>query len=99
MVKVRTCQCCGHPLPEYEVMLGFTRKQQQLFVIVQKAGQAGIAAEQIIDRLYAGDQNGGPESANILSVMHQKMKPNLFKNGMKFATQRGTGALWRLEKI
>lgn len=98
-MKVRTCDCCGHPLPEYEVLMDFTAKQQQLFAIVHRAGRAGIMAEQIMGKLYADDRDGGPESANILSVMHQAMKPSLQKHGLKFHTRRGPQGAWRLEKI
>ena len=99
MVKVRTCECCGHPLPEYEAILDLTSKQQKLFAILHKAGRAGIAAEGIMERLYGDDANGGPESANILTVMKFAMQHKLQKHGMKITCRRGPGSLWRLEAI
>ena len=99
MVKVNVCKTCGHPLPEYEALLDLTRLQQRLFAIVQKAGKAGIDAESIMQRLYGNDPTGGPDSANILSVMKNGMTKALQKHGMKIVCRRGPGALWTLEKI
>lgn len=94
MVKV--CECCGHPLPEYEIIMDLTRMQQRLFQIVQRAGRAGVTSDVIMDRLYDGK---GPDSTNILNVMKVKLQPKLQKHRMKITVRRGPGALWRLESI
>jgi hypothetical protein len=95
--KVRVCECCGHPLPELEVMLDLTHMQQKLFVIIKRAGRAGIDADTIFEALYANEC--APDSVNILSVMKQGMIPKLQKHGLKLTSRRGPGALWRLEAI
>lgn len=96
-MKVRTCAACGHPLPEYEVMMDLTRMQQKLFTVVHKAGRAGIDADSIMERLYVDKL--APDSANILTVMKVAIQPKLQKHGMKLTCRRGPGARWRLEAI
>ena len=97
MVKVRTCECCGHPLPKYEVLIDLTPKQQRLFQIVHRAGRAGINYNGIVDMLYA-DKDGGP-SRNILSVMKVRMQPKLAKHGLKLVCRTGPDSHWRVEAI
>jgi len=95
---MKVCECCGHPLPEMEVMLDLTRMQQKLFVMLKNAGQAGLLSSAIHERLYV-NENDTPDSVNILSVMKQNMQPRLQKHGLKIAVRRGPSALWRLEAI
>lgn len=96
-MKVRTCECCGHPLPEMEILLDLTHMQQKMFCIIKRAGRAGIDADSIWEVLYANVN--GPDSTNILSVMKQGMTPKLARHGLKITSRRGPGALWRLEAI
>ena len=97
MVKIRCCETCGHPLPDYEVMMDLTHMQQRLFTIVHKAGRAGIDADAIAERLYSGKST--PDSTNILSVMKVAIQPKLQKHGLKITCRRGPGARWRMESI
>jgi hypothetical protein len=95
---MKVCECCGHPLPEMEVLLDLTRMQAKLFVLIQRSGQAGITADALKERLYVNEDDT-PDSLNILHVMKQGMQPRLQKHGLKIAVRRGPGALWRLESI
>ena len=97
MVKV--CQCCGHPLPTIAVESTLTPLQARLYRAVKRAGRAGIDAQTLMDRVYADDPNGGPESRNILHVARKQMAPRLASHGLTIASSRGPGALWTLEKI
>lgn len=97
-MKTKICECCGHPLPEMEILLDLTPMQQKLFVLIQRAGQAGILASAIHERLYVNEDDT-PDSTNILSVMKQSMQLRLQKHGIKIAVRRGPSALWRLETI
>ncbi len=96
-MKPKVCECCGHPMPEMEVLLDLTPMQQRLFVIVKRAGRAGIDGDSIIECLYANKNT--PDSTNILSVMKQGMRPRLEKHGLKLTSRVGPGALWRLETL
>lgn len=97
MKPPRVCECCGHPLPELEVMLGLTASQQKMFVIIKRAGRAGIDRDGLMECLYAN--RCAPDSSNILSVMKLKMLPPLRKHGLKITSRPGPGAVWRLEAI
>ena len=94
---MKICHACGHPLPEMEVLLDLTRMQQKFFVIVQRAGRAGITANTIIDTLYDGDN--GPCSRNILHVMKSHMQPMLHKHKLKLTCRTGPNSRWRVEAI
>lgn len=95
---MKVCECCGHPLPELEIMMDLTQMQQKLFVAVYRAGRRGIGSLAIMDALYNGADNA-PNSRNILSVMKHTIQPKLQKHGLKIACRSGPGALWRLEPI
>lgn len=97
-MKVRVCPSCGHPLPEYEVLLDLTRMQQKLFAAVHRAGRAGIRAPALMDALYDGSTRA-PDSTNILTVMKHSIQPKLQKHGLKIVCRSGPGSLWRLEPI
>jgi hypothetical protein len=99
MNMTTVCKCCGHPLPESNAALGLTRGQQRLFQFVEKAGRAGITRHDLMDRMYANDPNGGPDSLNVLNVQKTNMNRRLLKHGLKITTSRGHYSMWRLEKI
>lgn len=98
MHQIKVCECCGHPLPEMEVLLDLTRMQQKLFVLLQRSGRAGMTAAALRERMYI-NENDTPDSLNILNVMKMGMQPRLQKHGLKIAVRRRHGALWRLEAI
>jgi hypothetical protein len=80
-----------------EVLLDLTKMQQKFFVIVQRAGRAGITSDTIIDSLYDGET--GPCSRNILHVMKSHMQPKLHKHKLKMTTRTGPNARWRVDVI
>ena len=95
MVRVTCCDKCGHPLPDLAVMVDLTRRQQQLFLVLQRAGRHGVLYRDIMDAIYP-DELPAP---NLLSVMKHKMQPRLQRHGMKIAVRKGPNSLWRLESI
>ena len=97
MVKI--CECCGHPVPEYDALSGMTRGQQAIFEAVEKAGTAGIRRTALMNAIYSHDPNGGPEYMGVLNVQRAKMKPVLEKHGLKIVTVNSGGTRWRLEKL
>ena len=97
MVKVRTCECCGHPLPDLEIMLDLTNMQGRMFVAIQRAGRRGISGFALIEQIYKGKP---PKSAHKgLGVMKYNMEHVLQKHGLKMLARRGPGSIWRLEAI
>jgi hypothetical protein len=100
VVKVRTCECCGHPLPNDEVELALPHVKRRIFQAVKRAGRRGASIDMIMDYVYGDDPSGGPESTNVLHVHRGKMQPTLAKFGLKLTVDRpGPGASWTLEKL
>lgn len=95
MVKV--CQCCGHPVPEFDTLRGLTPGQQKIFDALDNAGQRGLTRRQLFDRLYGDDPNGGPDSIGVLNVQRAKMRDTLAAHGMQIVTTQNH--YWRMEKI
>ncbi len=95
MVRVTCCDKCGHPLPDLEVMVDLTRRQQQLFLVLQRAGRRGVLYRDIMDAIYPDEL----PSTKILSVMKHNMQPRLQRHGMKIVVRTGPNSLWRLEAI
>jgi hypothetical protein len=96
---VKTCECCGHPLPEQHATLGLTRTQLRIFQIVEKAGRAGIPRRDLMDVVYANDINGGPESENILNVHRTNMNRRLSPHGLTISVSRGHYSIWKVESL
>ena len=96
MVKVRTCECCGRPIPDIGVVAELTRTQSQIVLVLDKAGRAGINIRRLVDELYGNDPQGGPLNAvSCVRTMRSKMAPVLEKHGMRITSERdGT---WRLD--
>ena len=97
MVKV--CECCGHPVPEFNTLRGLTPMQQKILDVVERAGAAGISRREIMDIVYRDDENGGPASPNVMNVQKTKMQAVLQNHGLKITSEGGHYSLWRLEKI
>jgi hypothetical protein len=76
-------------------MVDLTRRQQQLFLVLQRAGRRGVLYRDIMDAIYVDEL----PSPNILSVMKHSMQPRLQRHGMKIAVRKGPNSLWRLESI
>lgn len=96
---VRTCECCGHPMPDDSVQESLTRMQRKLYNALVRAGTRGIPSADIMDAVYGDDPSGGPESYNVVHVMRCQIKDRLAQHGLAIKSRRGPGAIWRLEKI
>jgi len=91
----KACECCGHPLPEFNALRGLTRTQQKMFDAVDASGRRGIDRRALMDAVYGDDPNGGPMYVNTLDVMRAKMRPVLAEHGLKIVT---VDRRWVLEK-
>ena len=99
-VPVKTCECCGHPVPEYNTLRGLTPGQQRLFHALEEAGQAGLSRVRLFDALYGHRTDGGPSAIGVLNVQRAKMQHVLREHGVKIVTVPSSyGAVWRLEKL
>src|SRR6516164_5920763 len=58
----------------------------------------GVTRQQILDRVWADDIDGGPEFANVVSVHVKAMRPILEREGVTITCARGPGATYRLER-
>jgi DNA-binding response OmpR family regulator len=58
----------------------------------------GVTRQQILDRVWADDIDGGPEFANVVSVHVKAMRPILEREGVTITCARGRGATYRLER-
>jgi hypothetical protein len=60
----------------------------------------GITRSEIIDLVYAGDPNGGPENPNTVSVLIHCANQQLAQQGYRIeAAWRGRGGRYRLVRI
>lgn len=97
---VECCEKCGHPLNDFEVQIGLTPRQRDIFRALQKAGRRGLTISQLVEKVYGNDPDGGPLSAaNVMHVSNIKMRKKLAKFGFKITSNGGHGAIWRLEKL
>ena len=58
----------------------------------------GVTRQQILDRVWADDPDGGPEFANVVSVHVKHMRPILEREGLTISCAKGAGATYRLER-
>jgi hypothetical protein len=91
---VRICQCCGFPLAQDEVAWLFRGKQRRIFEALARAGNAGLSREQLLDRVYWDDPEGGPLTARgVIAVMIcQQMNPKLEPFGLQIKGLSGRGS-------
>ncbi len=94
--KIRVCEACGHPVPPDGVRAVLGKRQRRFFDLVTAAGQAGITAINLRDRLYADDFEGGPESDSIIQVMAAHIRKKLQPFGLTVKGTRGHGSVYRL---
>lgn len=96
---VSVCEKCGHPLPSLEVQLDLTKPQRRIFNALQRAGQAGLTRDQIIEKVYTDDPNGGPLTAlNSICVQRWKMNKKMKPFGLFIKTTKGKPSYWSLSK-
>jgi hypothetical protein len=99
--RVRTCPCCGHPLPSDDVVRAIKgRKRRKLYELVRDAGQLGISVRVLMDKLYADDPSGGPHHHSVISVLAQHhINPVIAQFGLKLVCGSGGGRVYRLKEI
>lgn len=69
---VKCCPACGQTLPPlFDAGIKFKPAAQALIDIVWKAGKHGIATDQLFDKLYANDSDGGPASG--MKTVHTRI--------------------------
>jgi hypothetical protein len=96
VVKLSVCSCCGHPLPESGPREALTGMQKRMFDIVLRSGTAGISGPELMNRLYEGNPNGGPDSLNIVAVMAHAMRKQIEEFGISIVSTRGPGGTYRI---
>jgi DNA-binding response OmpR family regulator len=98
--EVKVCECCGHPLPDIEVQLELTNHQSRIYVALQKAGKRGLTLDQLLEKVYRDDADGGPLTAKMsLQVARRRMQSRLAKFGLQITHTMGHGSYWRLETL
>jgi hypothetical protein len=63
------------------------------------ADNPGLTSLQIIERLYAGDPDGGPDSLKIISVFVHHANKQLAKSGQKIVGSPGKGGGYKLIRL
>lgn len=82
-----------------EVPAGLTQRETIIFKAVSRSMPNGISREQLVDRVYAADPNGGPEWAiNCVTVAIVNLNRKLRARKIK-VTARGCGRVYRLKNI
>lgn len=76
-----------------------TPKQRKLYEIVRSAGQLGITCRDLMNRLYADDPDGGPDSQNVVQVHTSFANKRLKAFGFAIRGRGGHGSVYRLVKL
>lgn len=95
----RTCESCGHPLPDDSVLSVLSPLQQRIFLAIKRAGRSGIPGTEVMNAVYANVRNGGAVSLNIIAVSVRKINPKLEPFGLFLKGRRGAGGYYTLEKL
>ena len=92
------CPKCGQTLPEKPMLNGthLTPYQKRIFELVARAGPNGIGSDDLFDKLYADDADGGPITGRkSLYVMIKRLKAKLEHHGMQVRkVPNGRRAAW-----
>lgn len=97
------CPCCNQPLPETDVQwnaqtrtvlrggkaVSLAPVQARFFDVLWRARPERVPREAIVQRVYADDINGGPESPNQVSVLAWLLRKKLAPIGVTIAHGRG----------
>jgi hypothetical protein len=95
--RPQICPTCHRPLAPRLVVRGPVR--QRIVDIVANRPD-GITRGELIDVVYAGDVNGGPETPNTISVLIHLANQQLVEQGYRIeAAWRGRGGRYRLVKV
>jgi hypothetical protein len=98
-MKVRVCECCGHPVPPAGVEATLPPVQRRMFRAVQRSGAAGIATADLMDAVYGDDPDGGPTWRTVLPTTKSHMAPRLAAFGLRIHATRGHGSRWTLRPL
>lgn len=99
-MKVKVCECCGHPLPDTSVEAALSPFQRRIFQIVQRSGTAGIGTASIADMLYAQRADGGPEHAKcVIATTVKKINAKLRIHGFIIRGRTGPGGGYTLNVV
>lgn len=94
------CPHCGSPVADYDSidLRRLTRLQSRALEALVSGRNRFLAANSLIDQIYADDPNGGPldSQACLRSVIH-KLRPKLRKTGWDIELRWGVG--YRLIKL
>lgn len=92
---IRCCPECKRPLPPEVKIRGAKRQQMYDFIA---AHPEGVTRPQIMDHLYRDDPNGGPEFAQIVPVMANKINKQLKEMGLRIQIRGsgGPGSVYRI---
>ncbi len=101
------CPRCGQTLPpDLPEGLKLRGRKLEVFNAVRKAGQHGITADRIFDKLYALDPNGGSSKGlKIVSIFVNQLNKDLKLVGLRVraANSGGRGGTtlspYRLENV
>jgi hypothetical protein len=94
------CPHCGVPIPSDEIAAVLAPVQRRLYEIIRDSGTVGISGRDILDKLYADDPDGGPESFNVVSATARNTNEKLAPFGVKLrANARGPWSFWYLAMI
>jgi hypothetical protein len=86
---MKVCECCGHPLPDLEVVEFLTKQQTTILIALKRAGRKGLTMPQMISELHAHNPNGGPEFAETsINVQLAKMRRLLAPYKLAVSVQR-----------
>lgn len=95
--RPQICPACHRPLAPKLVVTGPVR---QRIVNIVADRPDGITRGELIDVVYSGDPNGGPENLNTVSVLIHCANQQLVKQGYRIeAAWRGRGGRYRLVKV
>jgi len=80
---VNCCPCCGSELIEpltSTVSLTFAPRQQKVYDLIRRAGKTGLTPNQLVDRVYGNDPDGGPDDPYrcvmvAISQVNSKIRP------------------------
>lgn len=92
------CPTCGQTLPEKPLLPGthLTPYQKRIFEIVARAGDNGIGSDDLFDKLYENDSDGGPLTGRkSLHVIIRALNRKLERHSMRVrAYPNGRRAAW-----
>jgi hypothetical protein len=95
--RAQICPACRRPFPPRLVVHGPVR---QAIVNTIAERPDGITRAELLDVVYGDDIDGGPDNANVISVLIKHANAELAAQGFHIeSTWRGRGARYRLTKI